>query len=155
VTKNGCGKQIPVKSTEHTIQSFRSLSAKDTGWDGRKKRAVGQQINRLEKKGATEEKSQCVQYFRENPTRRQKSPQWAFKKGVQMQKKAKNVKSLFSRVAFGGTSVEKRRTKYAQRSKRREKRKGTCLKGWMNKRVVITSMRGKTLKIALSRKKKR
>jgi len=61
------------------------------------------------------------------------SPQWAFKKGVQMQKKAKNVKSLFPRVAFGGTSVEKRRTKYAQRSKRREKRKGTCLKGWMNK----------------------
>jgi len=48
-------------------------------------------------------------------------------------KKAKNVKSLFPRVAFGGTSVEKRRTKYAQRSKRREKRKGTCLKGWMNK----------------------
>jgi hypothetical protein len=100
---------------------------------GKKKRAVGQQINRLEKKGATEEKSQCVQYFRENPTRRQKSPQWAFKKGFQMQKKAKNVKSLFPRVAFGGTSVEKRRTKYAQRSKRREKRKGTCLKGWMNK----------------------
>jgi len=55
---------------------------------GKKKRAVGQQINRLEKKGATEEKSQCVQYFRENPTRRQKSPQWAFKKGVQMQKKS-------------------------------------------------------------------
>jgi len=53
--------------------------------------------------------------------------------GSNAKKKPKTSSALFPRVAFGGTSVEKRRTKYAQRSKRREKRKGTCLKGWMNK----------------------
>jgi hypothetical protein len=92
---------------------------------GKKKRAVGQQINRLEKKGATEEKSQCVQYFHRRSGRS--------RRGFKCKKKPKTSSALFPRVAFGGTSVEKRRTKYAQRSKRREKRKGTCLKGWMNK----------------------
>lgn len=112
-----------MKSTEHTIQSFRSLSAKDTGWDGEKKRAVGQQINRLEKKGATEEKSQCVQYFRENPTRRQKSPQWAFKKGVQMQKKAKNVKCFVSTSSVRGNKCRKTSHKIRTTFKKERKEK--------------------------------
>jgi len=90
---------------------------------GKKKRAVGQQINRLEKKGATEEKSQCVQYFRENPTRRQKSPQWAFKKGVQMQKKAKNVKCFVFTSSVRGNKCRKTSHKIRTTFKKERKEK--------------------------------